>query len=100
MRLFWGRLDDDAHPARIGNRHPRPSTSEGGAVTLLLRYTLQEGPSRETAGLTLLTKQQTLFFLICTLSLILLQSRPVSMLQLSQPDSGPTGIKSVIRHLA
>lgn len=23
--LFWGRLGDDAHPARIGNSRPRPS---------------------------------------------------------------------------
>lgn len=59
-RFFWGRLDDDAHPVRIGNRHPRPSTLEGDAVTLLLRYTRSEW--RETAGLTLFTKQQALFF--------------------------------------
>lgn len=32
--LFWGRHSDDALPAQIGNRHPRPSLSERGVETV------------------------------------------------------------------
>ncbi len=47
--LFWGRLGDDAHPARIGNRHPLVHPFRR---RVRIGYTLQKSPSRETAGLT------------------------------------------------
>lgn len=47
--LFWGRLGDDAHPARIGNRHPLVHPFRRG---VRIGYTLQKSQSRETAGLT------------------------------------------------
>lgn len=82
---FWDRLDDDARPARIENRRPRPSSIQfwgrcgcsSAQICVAWRQVLQVAFALQSRS-----------HFICSAHRSFFHNRLVSILTLSQPDAG------------